>query len=105
MQNTRENGEVKKRKKIKNMEEALKKIKGRREAVDLACEAIYKHPQRIPEYQSGNGSIIGIFMGEAMKISRGNGNADYSWKHLSSCWRNNARTHVPILRFLWICRR
>ena len=34
--------------------------------------AVAKHPEKVSEYKSGKTGLIGLFMGEVMKISRGN---------------------------------
>ncbi len=34
-------------------------------------QAIEKYPEKVAEYKSGKKGLIGLFMGEVMKISRG----------------------------------
>ena len=34
-------------------------------------EAISKYPEKVAEYKSGKKGLIGLFMGEVMKISKG----------------------------------
>ena len=34
-------------------------------------EAIKKYPEKIKEYQAGKKGLIGLFMGEVMKLSKG----------------------------------
>ena len=35
-------------------------------------EAIAKYPEKVLEYKAGKKGLIGLFMGEVMKLSRGN---------------------------------
>ncbi len=37
----------------------------------IVDEAIAKYPDKVLEYKSGAVGLIGLFMGESMKISRG----------------------------------
>ena len=38
---------------------------------DLIGEVIKKYPQKVKEYQSGKKGLIGLFVGEVMKLSKG----------------------------------
>ena len=38
---------------------------------DLAKQAIAKYPEKVAEYKAGKTSLIGLFMGEVMKLSKG----------------------------------
>ena len=38
---------------------------------DLIDEVIKKYPQKVKEYQSGKKGLIGLFVGEVMKLSKG----------------------------------
>jgi aspartyl-tRNA(Asn)/glutamyl-tRNA(Gln) amidotransferase subunit B len=38
---------------------------------DLINEVIKKYPQKVKEYQSGKKGLIGLFVGEVMKLSKG----------------------------------
>ena len=37
-------------------------------------EALKKYPEKVLAYKAGNKNLLGLFMGEAMKISKGTGN-------------------------------
>jgi aspartyl-tRNA(Asn)/glutamyl-tRNA(Gln) amidotransferase subunit B len=37
-------------------------------------EALNKYPEKVIEYKNGNKNLLGLFMGEAMKLSKGNAN-------------------------------
>lgn len=39
--------------------------------IDWAKEALSKYPEKVEEYKSGKKGLIGLFMGELMKISKG----------------------------------
>ncbi len=41
----------------------------------IAKEAIAKYPERVIEYKAGKTALIGLFVGEAMKISKGKADA------------------------------
>ena len=38
---------------------------------DLIEEVIKKYPEKVKEYQSGKKGLIGLFVGEVMKLSKG----------------------------------
>jgi aspartyl-tRNA(Asn)/glutamyl-tRNA(Gln) amidotransferase subunit B len=38
---------------------------------DLIDEVIKKYPEKVKEYQSGKKGLIGLFVGEVMKLSKG----------------------------------
>ena len=38
---------------------------------DLIDEVIKKYPEKVKEYQSGKKGLIGLFIGEVMKLSKG----------------------------------
>jgi aspartyl-tRNA(Asn)/glutamyl-tRNA(Gln) amidotransferase subunit B len=38
---------------------------------ELAKQAIGKYPEKVAEYKSGKTGLIGLFMGEVMKLSKG----------------------------------
>lgn len=38
---------------------------------DLAKQAIAKYPEKVAEYKAGKTSLLGLFMGEVMKLSKG----------------------------------
>jgi len=38
---------------------------------DLAKQALAKYPEKVAEYKAGKTSLIGLFMGEVMKLSKG----------------------------------
>ena len=37
-------------------------------------QALNKYPEKVNEYKNGNKNLLGLFMGEAMKISKGKAN-------------------------------
>ncbi len=38
---------------------------------ELVCQALAKFPEKVAEYKSGKTGLIGLFMGEVMKLSKG----------------------------------
>ena len=48
-----------------------KNIKDKYNLKDLIDEVIKKYPQKVKEYQSGKKGLIGLFVGEVMKLSKG----------------------------------
>jgi aspartyl-tRNA(Asn)/glutamyl-tRNA(Gln) amidotransferase subunit B len=38
-------------------------------------QAIQKYPEKVKEYQAGKASLLGLFMGEVMKLSKGKADA------------------------------
>ena len=41
------------------------------ELQELVKQALSKYPEKITEYKSGKASLLGLFVGEAMKLSKG----------------------------------
>jgi aspartyl-tRNA(Asn)/glutamyl-tRNA(Gln) amidotransferase subunit B len=39
--------------------------------IELINEAIAKYPEKVAEYKSGKKGLLGLFMGEVMKLSKG----------------------------------
>ena len=37
-------------------------------------KSLKKHPKKVEEYKNGNKNLLGLFMGEAMRISKGTAN-------------------------------
>lgn len=49
------------------------------EELKIVKEAIYKFPDKVAEYKSGKTGLLGLFVGEAMKLSKGK--ADHKELH------------------------
>ena len=41
---------------------------------EFVKQAMEKYPEKVAEYKSGRVAVLGIFMGEVMKLSKGNAN-------------------------------
>lgn len=38
----------------------------------MVDDAIAKYPEKVKEYKNGNEGLLGLFVGESMKMSKGN---------------------------------
>jgi aspartyl-tRNA(Asn)/glutamyl-tRNA(Gln) amidotransferase subunit B len=64
----------KEKKEIQILFEYLPKTPGKEEIEKWTREAITKYPEKYAEYKSGKTGMIGLFMGEVMKLSKGTAN-------------------------------
>ena len=46
------------------------------ETKELCHKAIYKYPDKVKAYQNGESGLLGLFMGEVMKLSQGKANPE-----------------------------